>query len=474
MKTDTMNRRDLLRGLGGIAIGLPFLEEMLTGTAAAASLGSGSVPARAFNVFFGLGVPTPLQGDGFEGVLEPLKEIEDKLLIMRGVDHVRCDKSGINGHFDGSSAAFTATPPDGEARAGGASIDQMIRKARYPDGLPEGMVPTLVGGTFFRRSRISRYVHSFKEDGSVAAIMQETPRQLFERVFGVIPGGDADARTQRLKRSVLDSVVDQYRHLQGPNSPLGEASKARVSDHLERIREYEQRAYSVRKLDNAPEMPPTSQLPHGGMADPGGQGLDMDLDGLVAEWRLMSGLYALAIQMDRTRFGSLTFLAAGERLRIKGDYFYGGEKRWTFDDAAQLKAGGDKGCSHEWWHKFNPKKENEALRWHAHMKLREVVHFLKLLDGKDSTEANGKSILENSLFTISTESGDGRHNDVKRELSGIFHACTGAGGRMRTGQILDVGAEGIDVYNTMLESCGVSERLGPGDREHQRVESILA
>ena len=61
---------------------------------------------------------------------------------------------------------------------------------------------------------------------------------------------------------------------------------------------------------------------------------------------------------------------------------------------------------------------------------------------RTAVEANGKTILENSLITISTESGDGRHNDVKRELSGVFHAITGANGRFKTGQIMDVGAEG--------------------------------
>ena len=72
---------------------------------------------RAFNLFFGLGIPAPLQQEGFEGVMEPLKPLADTLLIMRGIDHVRADQSGINAHFDGSSAAFTATPPNGEARA---------------------------------------------------------------------------------------------------------------------------------------------------------------------------------------------------------------------------------------------------------------------------------------------------------------------------------------------------------------------
>ena len=115
-----IHRRTTLKGLAGIPIGLPLLEEMTATTAmtAAAKEAGSKVPVRAFNVFFGLGIPAPLQTEGFDGVMEPLKPLSDKLLIMRGVDHVRCDESGINAHFDGASAAFTAAPPDGEAKAG--------------------------------------------------------------------------------------------------------------------------------------------------------------------------------------------------------------------------------------------------------------------------------------------------------------------------------------------------------------------
>jgi hypothetical protein len=439
---------------------------------AATKAADAAIPMRAFNLFFGLGIPSPLQKEGFDGVMEPLKPLSDKLLIMRGVDHVRADQSGINAHFDGSSAAFTATAPNGEARAGGASLDQLLRQVHYPQGQPDGVVPTLVAGTFFRRSRISRYVHSYHPDGTVAAAMQERPIDLFARVFGRIKG--ADKLDTRLQQSVLDSVLEQYRHYSGKNSPLGSASKDRFKNHLDRIREYEQRAFQFEINKDAPPKPAPSQIPHGGKADPGGQGLDMELDTLVREWRLMAELYALAIQTDRARFGSLTFLAAGERLRIKGDYIYNGEKRFTFDDSAQLRASGDKGCSHEWWHKFNEKKKNEQLRAHAHMKMREVAHFLSLLSTDETREANGKTIVENAMITISTESGDGRHNDTKRELSGVFHACTGANGRLKTGQIVDVNAEGLDVYNTMARTTGTQAKLGPQDRTGKIIDKIIA
>ena len=106
------------------------------------------------------------------------------------------------------------------------------------------------------------------------------------------------------------------------------------------------------------------------------------------------------------------------------------------------------------------------------MKMREVAHFLKRLDA--TTEANGKTILENSLVTVSTESGDGRHSDPVRELSGVFHAISGANGKFKTGEIVEVDAEGLDVYNSMLETMGAKHRLGPADRESRRVDMIRA
>ncbi len=472
MKPATITRRTLLKGLGTVTIGLPFIEEMMA--AAPAKAATTMVPVRAFNVFFGLGIPTPLQEAGYDGVMEPLKEFADKLLVMRHVDHIRGDRPGDNAHYDGSTAAFTAEAPNGTARAGGPSIDQVVRAHHYPDGLPPDMVPTLVGGTFFRRDRVSRYTKSFNIDGTVAATMQEQPRELFERVFGSVPGTDeSDPKRMRLKRSVLDSTMDQYHYYAGPNSPLGVASRARVAEHLDRIREYEKRAFAMEsRRFKTPAIPPDSKLPHGGVADPGGEGIDITLEDLTAEWRLMADLYALAIHCDRARFGSINFLAAGERIRLKGDYMFNGEKRFHFDDGAQRKRSGAHGCSHEWWHDFREDRSNEQLHAHAHMKMREVAYLLKRLDDPEFNEANGKSVLENSMITISTESGDGRHNDPKRELSGIFHAITAANGRFKTGMIMDVKAEGIDVYNTMLAAMGCKRQLGPPEREGRSVDKI--
>ena len=174
--------------------------------------------------------------------------------------------------------------------------------------LPE-LIPSLVAGTFFRRSRVGRYHHSYNLDGTVSARMQEKPRDLFERVFGTFSGSsDQENNNKRLKRSVLDSVLEQYRFFTGSNSPLGSDSKGRIKDHLDRVREFEQRAFSLaNKNKKGPQAPPPSNVPHGGPADPGGEGIDITLEELQTEWRLLADLYALAIEMDRARFGSITF-----------------------------------------------------------------------------------------------------------------------------------------------------------------------
>ena len=72
MPSQRLPRRTFfLRGLGTTAIALPALEEMMLSNAVASP--AADVPVRSFNVFFGLGIPSPLQDEGMDGVFEPLK-----------------------------------------------------------------------------------------------------------------------------------------------------------------------------------------------------------------------------------------------------------------------------------------------------------------------------------------------------------------------------------------------------------------
>ena len=58
MPVPKLPRRTILKGLGGVTVGLPLLEEMLPGGTRVAPVAA-AVPVRAFNVFFGLGIPAP-------------------------------------------------------------------------------------------------------------------------------------------------------------------------------------------------------------------------------------------------------------------------------------------------------------------------------------------------------------------------------------------------------------------------------
>ena len=76
-----IDRRTMLKSIGAATIALPFLEEMMLSSAVGAVAGE-PIPIRSFNVFFGLGIPAPLQTEGFDGVLEPLKPLSEKLRAM--------------------------------------------------------------------------------------------------------------------------------------------------------------------------------------------------------------------------------------------------------------------------------------------------------------------------------------------------------------------------------------------------------
>ena len=119
-----LSRRTLLRGAGSIAIALPFLDAMRTTSVYGAEP---APPARCVTLFFGLGVPKELQADGFTGPLAPLAALGDKLALCRGVNLYEAD-GAENNHFDGSGGCFTALEPDTISKAGGPSIDQVVKR----------------------------------------------------------------------------------------------------------------------------------------------------------------------------------------------------------------------------------------------------------------------------------------------------------------------------------------------------------
>jgi len=208
-------------------------------------------------------------------------------------------------------------------------------------------------------------------------------------------------------------------------------------------------------------------LLHGQVPDPDGEGVDVDLDEWVAWWRSMVDIYVLALACDRTRFGGVMFQSAGERIRLKGAYDYDGRSIYDFDDRRDRGRGGSGGCSHEFWHRYNRSNANTELRHHTHFIMAQLAYFLEKMD--EVRDESGDSLLDTSLLTISTELGDGNpHN-----LESVFHMVSKAGGRFKTGTF-DVDVEALEVYNTVLDGFGISQRLGPSGRDEPLLGELLA
>lgn len=435
-----IDRRRFLRGAGTVLVGLPVFEEVLARPVWAAEP---DPPERLITVFFGLGLPPAVAAEGFAGPLRPLAPFADKLGIVRNLT-CREAETPANNHLDGGGCAFVGHRPITPDRAGGPSIDQVARRALYPNDVPTP-IKTLPIGTWFRRSNLTRYVHCWNADGSPADLPVETPAALFERVFG----GDTSVDPERrYRRSVLDSVLGQYRSLSGPSSPLGGASKAKLADHLDRIRELERRIFP-------PDEPMSGCTPPGHPGElpllrgqpTGGTGPDVDVAEWQVYWRAMVDLYVLALQCDLFRFGNVMFQSAGDRVKLQGPYDYLGETVATFADQI---------AHHEYWHAYQAANENLQMRAHAHFIMDQVAYVLSRLDDPSFLEPNGRTLLDNTMVVLGTEVGNGAVHDY----DGVLHMYSSANERMRVGQIVDPVATGVDFYRTVLSAIGVDEPVG--------------
>src|SRR6266851_46505 len=135
-----LDRRTFLRGAGGAAIALPFLDEMLVHSVWAAPP---PPPVRAFNVFLGGGVPAIHQQNGLVGPLAPLAPLKDKMAFFRGI-------RGPDGHVMAAGAAFVGQPPLSDTTAGGPSIDNEIMRHAYPTGKPPTPIDVQGIGSYFK------------------------------------------------------------------------------------------------------------------------------------------------------------------------------------------------------------------------------------------------------------------------------------------------------------------------------------
>jgi hypothetical protein len=256
MRSFRLSRRAMLRGAGGIAIGLPLLEIMRPLRQATGA--TGAAPKR-FVVFFtpdgtirNNWLPT-VSGSSFapSRILQPLTANQSHIVVIDGVDNKAAQNGPGDDHMKGMGTMLTGiellpgTTQGGccepAGLAGGISVDQAIANkigtTTQFKSLEVGVQST-GSGTVWNYTSYS--------DANMPLPPDINPSSVFTRVFGGL-GADATAtaRLQAERKSVLDAVMASYQKL-GPK--LGKDDKAKLDAHLANVRDLETRLTATGSL----------------------------------------------------------------------------------------------------------------------------------------------------------------------------------------------------------------------------------
>ena len=451
----SLSRRTFLRGAGGVSIALPFLDEMRTRSVWAAPA---DPPVRAFNVFLGGGVPVNHQRAGLVGPLAPLVPLKDKMAFIRGIQ-------GPDGHPVGAGAAFVGKSLVNDTTAGGPSLDNMIMRHAYPmGGRPTTPIDVQGMGFYYKfLDNPSRWVKSWDEQGRPKGGLVDNPADLFTSFFGGAPGGapvatmpaapaampPAPTPDQKLATSILDTVVSEYQFYTSDRSNLSMASKSKLSDHLDAVRQLENRISGVSlvggnasgascKKPGAPASDLYVSVHHNGAAS-GGNVVAADF---VKSFKVMADLWTMAVGCDLFRFGFTVTCCAGDGVAFTGPYNVAGQM------VDMTAAGETHGTNHAMGDA--PADGNGALihnGWHTHLFLECTSYVMEGLD--KFTDSNGKTILENALVMMGTDLG------TNHSGRSVFYGVSSANGKFKPGL--------YDVTGTLadfLASCGAAMGLG--------------
>jgi hypothetical protein len=453
----SLDRRTFLRGAGGIAIGLPFLDEMRTRSVWGAPA---PAPVRAFNIFFGGGAPKLFQLDGLVGPLAPLAPLANKMAFVRGIQ-------GPSGHPVAAGAAFVGKPPIDNTTAGGPSIDNEIMRVAYPTGKPPTPIPVQGAGYYFKfLDYPTRWVKSWDEQGHAAADLADDPKALFADFFGKAPGGmplpppmpagtpaapPQPTPDQKLATSILDTVVAQYQFYMSDASNLSLGSRRKIADHLDAVRVLENRIAGTSLADqggpnkvmgcSTPAVPGANlyvSVHHAGA----GTGPTLPAVDLLTSYKVMADTFAMGVACDLFRFGYVEMCCAGDGFTMTGPYTVAGQ-------VVDMTTGGEThGTNHAMGD--NPMPGAPSLTragWNTHFFLECCSYMMQQLD--KYVDPNGQTILDNAFVLLGTDLGTNHVGDS------VFYGVSKAGGKFKPG-IYDVNGQLLD----FLSSCKAAMGLG--------------
>ncbi|MEQ1750049.1 MAG: DUF1552 domain-containing protein [Prosthecobacter sp.] len=431
-----MSRRKVLRGLGTL-MSLPFLETFAGRASAAAA--PVKAPLRAAWLYLPNGVnvnewfPT---GDGAGYQLSTsLKELEkhrDDFMVVSGLaqDFARSHGNGGGDHARATATYLTGCMPKKTAGADiqlGVSVDQIAaQKIGHLTRLPSLELSAdgqrSAGRCDSGYSCAYQYNLAWKNE-TMPMAPEMDPRLVFERLFGFGASGmrgEGGARRQRLQKSILDTVLDEAKTLQGKVSG---GDKRKLTEYFDSVRDIEQRIERSEKF--TAQLPPDIKVP---------EGIPESYEEHI---RTMFDLMALAFQTDTTRLA--TFMLAHD-----------GSNR-SFPDIGVPDA--HHSISHHQKDPVKLAKLGKIDRFY----LRQLSYFLDKLKG---IKEGAGTLLDNSMIVWGSGIGDpDRHNHDNLPVI----VAGRAGGTWTPGKRIVLPGETpiTNLYLTMLDRMGVrAEKVG--------------
>ena len=221
-----LDRRHMLRGIGA-TLALPLLNCM---TPLHAATKETSKPKRSVFIYVPNGVNTltwqiQQAGSGYELSL-PMKSLEKHRAAITPISglhhpdvlgkHHNCEKVWLTG---------ANVPADGGAFRNSVSADQLMAEVQGVHTRFSSLEIAITGGSL-----------AWSREG-IQLPAERRPRTLFDRLFGVEPGGKELARRKLNRRaSVLDVVLDDANNLL---KKIGSEDRSKLDDYLTAVRQVE-------------------------------------------------------------------------------------------------------------------------------------------------------------------------------------------------------------------------------------------
>ena len=444
----SLSRRSFLRGVGA-CVALPVLPSLLPRMASAVEAAAATeTPLRMAFVTIPNGVNLSRwwpkgEGKDFElaATMEPLAPLKKQLQVISGLDHINATpgRDGPGDHARANASLLTGCRAKKTAGADihvGPSVDHVA--AQHVGHRTRFRSLELTCDTDRASGNCdSGYACAYEYNVSWRSATtpnppESNPRLVFERLFG---RGTPEERRKNLEmrrstsRSILDFVSDDAKSL---GRKLSTHDGNKLDEYLTSVREIEQRLLKFGQSD---------KLPPADFAVPGKTPRQFE-----ERMEVMYDLLALAFETDSTRIATLMIAHEGSNR----PYPEIGISRGHHD------------LSH---HGSKP----ENLDMIAQIDKHHMSYFARFLQKLDKTrDADGNSILHNSMILYASGNGDGNahsHTDLPVLLAGA------AGGKLRTGRFVKVTSRPMsNMFLEMLEHIGARGVDKFGDSTEQRVE----